>query len=246
MNFSAKARFLVAAALLLAATARISAMRAPYNEEVEFVKTAANKGNAQAQYLLGISHSFGDGVREDPVATERWLRVAADQGWVPAMRELGEFYLLQSSDWWPVGRKWLAAAAERGDAEAAALLTSLSAKGLPSDPLPSQPVMARDLSSDGSKPAGSLAGQTAGAFAGRGAEEQMAGMNSGEALAGAQAGLDEGKSPVTPAPKQDRHAEPDTRVVNELPGGFAVRWWVWALGAIVAATLSGVWIGRRS
>jgi len=225
MNSLTKVRPWVVAALLLAGAAgQIFAMPPQYNEEVEFVKTAANRGNTEAQFLLGLRYSFGDGVREDPVAAERWLRVAAEQGFVPAMRELGEFYLLQSSDWSPAGQKWLLAASGKGDGESTDLLASLSAKGLLGD----QPQLIQDDAKESTHSATDL---MAGAFP-RGVTAERSAEN----------------PPTLLLPEQDRATslKPAASAATHPVDDLSIKGWLWILGAMVAATLASVWLGRRS
>ena len=179
MSFLAKTRFWMVPALLgLVAAARICAMPPQPDAELAAEKTAANRGSPDAQFLVGLRYSFGDGVREDPVAAERWLRVAAEAGFAPARRELAEFYLLQGSDWLLEGRKWLILAAERGDEESMDLLSSLSAKGLLGVPPPSQAVSASAQESRlaGSESARFAADQTDTTFVARGAKDVPAGQ----------------------------------------------------------------------
>ena len=230
MNSLTKARSLVVAALLVAAAGgRIFAMPPQYNEEVEFVKTAANRGNVEAQFLLGLRYSFGDGVREDPVAAERWWRVAAEQGFVPAMRELGEFYLLQGTDWSLAGSKWLTAAAGKGDEESRELLASLMAKGLLGRQFLSPEATVTESHPDGSPWAGSANDRPASVFPSETPAERAA-----------------RNPPIIAGPKQDGTLQPGSPATARRPAEFPISGWFWAIGTMALAALASVWLGRRS
>ena len=53
---------------------------------------AAEKGDAQAQFLLGACYYNGYGVAKDLVQAVYWWRKAADQGFAPAQYNLGWCY----------------------------------------------------------------------------------------------------------------------------------------------------------
>src|SRR5580700_10170024 len=52
-------------------------------------KAAANQGQAEAQYNLGMLYWKGLGVASDPEEAFRWLRLAADQGQADAQFQVG-------------------------------------------------------------------------------------------------------------------------------------------------------------
>ena len=52
----------------------------------------AEKGDAQAQFLLGRAHAIGDGVPKDAVEAAKWYRHAAEQGNAIAQNNLGAKY----------------------------------------------------------------------------------------------------------------------------------------------------------
>ena len=52
-------------------------------------KAAANQGQAEAQYNLGLLYLKGLGVAKDPAEAFRWLRLAADQGQANAQFQVG-------------------------------------------------------------------------------------------------------------------------------------------------------------
>jgi TPR repeat protein len=51
---------------------------------------AADQGSASAQYQLGISYAYGEGVKRDDAQVLYWLQKAADQGNVCAARTVAE------------------------------------------------------------------------------------------------------------------------------------------------------------
>lgn len=56
----------------------------------------AERGDADAQHILGYMLHFGVGVRRDIDAARRWLEASAAQGYAPGQLELG-YYLLENS-----------------------------------------------------------------------------------------------------------------------------------------------------
>jgi len=55
-------------------------------------RQAADKGNRQAQYQLGLLYARGDGVKKDFSEARKWLRRAAMQGHPKAQFYLGQMY----------------------------------------------------------------------------------------------------------------------------------------------------------
>ena len=53
----------------------------------------AERGNASAQYNLGVMYAKGQGVRQDYAEAVRWYRQAAEQGDATAQNNLGDMYL---------------------------------------------------------------------------------------------------------------------------------------------------------
>jgi len=56
---------------------------------VKLFRQAADKGNAQAQYNLGIMYKNGQGVKRDDKEAVKWFQRAADQGHAKAQSNLG-------------------------------------------------------------------------------------------------------------------------------------------------------------
>lgn len=86
----------------------------------------AERGDAFAQYVLGVMYYEGLGVWRNHAKAVKWLRKASEQGLVPAQYVLGRAYLFPAQA--GIERnateavKWLRKAAEQGDAGAQHLL----------------------------------------------------------------------------------------------------------------------------
>jgi len=85
--------------------------------------------DARAAYDLGLRYFRGDGVRQDSYQALKWMRDAAERGYLKAQTAVGKLYLMgleeMGSD--PAeAEKWLSIAAGRGDKEAAKLLGEAS------------------------------------------------------------------------------------------------------------------------
>ena len=59
---------------------------------VQAIRLAAEQGDADAQYNLGVMYDNGEGVPEDDAEAVRWYRLAADQGDADAQHTLGFMY----------------------------------------------------------------------------------------------------------------------------------------------------------
>ena len=100
-------------------------------------KAAAEQGQAEAQYNLGMLYLKGLGVARDPDEAFRWLRLAADQGQADAEFQVG--LMLEKGvgvrQNYAEARFWLALAAERGDSEAEAYFAAQyeQGQGVPKD-----------------------------------------------------------------------------------------------------------------
>ena len=51
-----------------------------YAGALRVFRPAAQKGNAEAEFNLGVMYERGNGVSKDPEEAFKWLRSAADQG----------------------------------------------------------------------------------------------------------------------------------------------------------------------
>jgi SpoVK/Ycf46/Vps4 family AAA+-type ATPase len=86
-------------------------------EAVRWYRKAADQGNAQGQWYLGVMYGYGRGVAEDKAEAVRWYRKAADQGHRVAQNCLGwafEQGLGVSADV-SQAAKWYAKAAAQGE-----------------------------------------------------------------------------------------------------------------------------------
>ena len=63
-----------------------------YKEAYDFLKKAAEQGNADAQNNLGVMYQYGEGVSQDKAEAVRWYRKAAEQGYAAAQNNLGVMY----------------------------------------------------------------------------------------------------------------------------------------------------------
>ncbi len=61
---------------------------------VKWAKKAADQGDAQSQYNVGIAYWNGDGVTQDKVEAVMWFKKAVEQGYAKAKCALGKAYLL--------------------------------------------------------------------------------------------------------------------------------------------------------
>lgn len=85
--------------VLPTAGAQDDAARTAYDREDYSTATAlylprAERGEAEAQYRMGMMARFGWGMDRDAEAAARWLRKAADQNHPQAQAELGTMYRL--------------------------------------------------------------------------------------------------------------------------------------------------------
>ena len=59
---------------------------------VRWYRLAAEQGNAEAQYHLGVVYHFGRGVPQDYKEAVKWSKIAAEQGLAEAQYNLGLMY----------------------------------------------------------------------------------------------------------------------------------------------------------
>lgn len=74
-------------ALALALYTGTGVARNPYLA-VEWFRAAAEQGDAEAQYYIGLCYKNGEGVTAVPEEARWWFRTAADQGYGRAAEEL--------------------------------------------------------------------------------------------------------------------------------------------------------------
>src|SRR5579864_4317846 len=97
----------------------------------------AEKGNPDAQVLLGKMYLRGRGVLTDPDTALKWFKAAAAQGNADGEFLVGSMYLLPHSNV-AEGLKWVRLAADQGNQDAQLLLGKTYMDGLPE--LPREPV----------------------------------------------------------------------------------------------------------
>ena len=61
-------------------------------EAARWFRLAAEQGDADAQYNLGVMYANGKGVLKDAAEAVRWYRLAAEQGLASAQYNLGVMY----------------------------------------------------------------------------------------------------------------------------------------------------------
>ena len=74
------------------AVVNVVADSVPAYQIIEDMTVLAEKGNAEAQYTLGLVYDKGESVPEDDAEAVRWYRRAAEQGYAEAQNSLGEIY----------------------------------------------------------------------------------------------------------------------------------------------------------
>ena len=99
--------------------------------EINAIQLAADWGDADAQYNLGVMYHKGDGVPQDYAQAAKWFRLAADQGFAQAQFNLGVMYF--NGDGvrknYAQAVKWYRLAADQGYALAQSNLGVMYAKG---------------------------------------------------------------------------------------------------------------------
>ena len=105
--------------LILILTALLTFQSAAASEFDE-IKAAADKGDADAQFKLGVMNERGKDVPKNDVAAAEWYRKAADQGNVAAQYYLGDMYRYGSGvpENYAEAVKWFRKAADQGSAAA--------------------------------------------------------------------------------------------------------------------------------
>ncbi|OGW23487.1 MAG: hypothetical protein A3K09_05680 [Nitrospinae bacterium RIFCSPLOWO2_12_FULL_47_7] len=94
-----------------------------YNE----FRPLAERGNAAAQFNLGVMYTNGQGVQQDHAEAVRWFLMAAMQGYVNAQRNLGAMYTMGRGvrQDYVQGYFWSELSAAQGDRESALLRDTL-------------------------------------------------------------------------------------------------------------------------
>ena len=111
--------------------------KVPFTESVSSLRGPAQKGDAAAQFKLGLRFANGEGVPQDYTEAVRWYRKAADQGYATAEFHLGSRY--EDGQGVPQDYaeavRWYRKAADHGDAAAQLQLSFNyhSGQGVPKD-----------------------------------------------------------------------------------------------------------------
>ena len=108
-----------------------------YTQAAAWYRKGADQGHADAQFLLGVSYSHGQGVTQDYAQAAAWYLRAADQGRADAKRNLGLLYttgrgVLQD---YAQAVAWFRKGADEGDAGSMFSLGGMysTGKGVPQD-----------------------------------------------------------------------------------------------------------------
>ena len=105
--------------------------RNDYATAAKELRPLADRGDAEAQYRVGLMYEFGKGFPKDATQAVSWLRKAANQGHAAAQVELGVIYMsgegVAKDDAQAVS--WFRKAAELGSATAQYDLGMMYAKG---------------------------------------------------------------------------------------------------------------------
>ena len=124
---------LLTASLLAAAdlaSAKQAYQQKNYDAAFKQLTPLAEKGDAEAQFLLGKMYWKGDGVLKDNDAAMKWFKASAGQGNRDAQFFTGSYYLLTHRDI-PEGMKWMRLSAEQGNQDAQLLLGKTYMEGAP-------------------------------------------------------------------------------------------------------------------
>jgi len=108
-----------------------------YETALRELRPIADRGHAEAQYLLGVMYAAGRGAPQDVVKGAGWFRLAAEQGHVIAQYELGLRYGLGLGvrEDFSESARWYRLAADQGNVDAQYILGVLYSlgKGVPRD-----------------------------------------------------------------------------------------------------------------
>jgi TPR repeat protein len=117
------------------AAVRAMTQRQDYATELHIVKPLADRGDADAQFALGVMYANGRGVPKDDVQAPEWYRKAADQGHADAQFALGVMNDQGRSLGAAIAIRWYRKAADQGHADAQSNLGTMyaSGRGVPTD-----------------------------------------------------------------------------------------------------------------
>ena len=92
----------------------------PTTQPIEVLRKAAEQGDAEAQFNLGVCYYTGKGMERDESEAVKWFRKAAEQGYANAQYNLGSCYRtgIGTEPDQREAVKWYRKAAEQGNAVA--------------------------------------------------------------------------------------------------------------------------------
>ena len=109
----------------------------PVTVEPPSLQHRAERGDVEAQNLLGINYEFGIGVPQDYAEARKWYLKAAERGDADAQNNLGLLYYNGEgvAQDYVEARKWWLKAAEQGHATAQSIISLLysNGSGVPQD-----------------------------------------------------------------------------------------------------------------
>ncbi len=105
--------------------------RGDYGDAARRLHPLAERGNAEAQFELGLMYRYGLGVKRDYGEAAKWFKLAAEQGNEGGQSNLGSMYQQGLGVRQDHGEavKWFRLAAERGEAEAQSFLSTAYLQG---------------------------------------------------------------------------------------------------------------------
>jgi len=104
--------------------------KAEYSDEaLVYLRRAAEQGDAEGEYALGVRYAAGEGVGKDPAEAQRWLEAAARQGHPQAVVALSQAVMgaklgFTTEAARAEGLPWVEKAADAGSVPALAYLAS--------------------------------------------------------------------------------------------------------------------------
>jgi TPR repeat protein len=99
-----------------------------YATAVNLWRTAAAKGNSNAQVLVGLAYANGWGVNKDMRSAEMWYHVAAENNNPTGQFLLALYYISSKSELLDAGIMWLKRSAANGDVSAQGFLQKAEQK----------------------------------------------------------------------------------------------------------------------
>jgi len=112
------------------AKAQAAYEREDYAGAANWLRVAADQGDAKAQYNLGVMHEAGQGVPQNNVEAVNWYRKAAERGNADAQSNLGAMYANGEgvAEDYVEAHKWWGLAAAQGVSAASTNMDRLRAK----------------------------------------------------------------------------------------------------------------------